>query len=546
MTSEPTTPTGSLERTIFQLRPQSGLAQTTEGPQGDNSAVPTASKKKGKSKAKPGSSSQAAEAGHTLSLSGVSIQTNIPMPPTELERQRNEILKHIAEERREGRLPLLQTDGAGAAVPVQSLPRRKPLVIDLNDAKKVPTLSALINIGLDNEEPTRTHDEETEHPRPGADTTRTSAPVRISPRSRSLLLKHLDDADGVPSYPVLINKEDQAEESLIVQNEESEHAQPDTAPIEQSTSTTLAYPTVVSAEPDRTFPDPTSPESDREVPASDTDDDKTIIDREFQHAKEEWFRVRKRPLTPRHARHRRIVSTDSAVKPVPKRSVPIKNRRVTNDGIVEFKAKADAGASKEHSSMAPPEKPSRRKISVAIPVKVQPAQPPLPTPLSASTLVNEVPPETEKEERELEYKHRHTFIGTASLDDFLELLELSSAHTTTKRQVAKAFVLLAAAEQVQARQSSTSGSGWELVARITPDIAPGYADYLNQAHVKLGSISLCQFLELVRWDEKEEVAALSVVEAFCAASHIDRGVVAGTRSKARAFRSWMVKQEKEC
>ena len=45
----------------------------------------------------------------------------------------------------------------------------------------------------------------------------------------------------------------------------------------------------------------------------------------------------------------------------------------------------------------------------------------------------------EAEERELEYKHRHIFVGTASLDDFLEILEVGPTYTTTKRQVAKAF-----------------------------------------------------------------------------------------------------------
>ena len=45
----------------------------------------------------------------------------------------------------------------------------------------------------------------------------------------------------------------------------------------------------------------------------------------------------------------------------------------------------------------------------------------------------------EAEEREMEYKHRHIFIGTASLDDFLEILEVTPDHTTTRESVVKAF-----------------------------------------------------------------------------------------------------------
>lgn len=51
------------------------------------------------------------------------------------------------------------------------------------------------------------------------------------------------------------------------------------------------------------------------------------------------------------------------------------------------------------------------------------------------------------EEREMEYQHRHTFIGTASLDEFLNLLEISSSHRVTQSAVVRAFVRLASTEQ---------------------------------------------------------------------------------------------------
>ena len=146
----------------------------------------------------------------------------------------------------------------------------------------------------------------------------------------------------------------------------------------------------------------------------------------------------------------------------------------------------------------------------------------------------------DREERDLEYIHRHTFIGTASLDDFLELLDVSSDHTTSKVKVAKAFTSLAATEQLQAREQSLSGEGWEFVSRI--DATSNQDDYVTNAHVKLGSICLRQFLELVPFDEKDEVAAMNVVEAFGAASHLDASVGISTGLKARGFRKWMLRQ----
>ncbi|KAF2466410.1 uncharacterized protein BDR25DRAFT_182223, partial [Lindgomyces ingoldianus] len=146
-----------------------------------------------------------------------------------------------------------------------------------------------------------------------------------------------------------------------------------------------------------------------------------------------------------------------------------------------------------------------------------------------------------QQERELEYKHRHTFIGTASLDDFLELLEMSKDYTTTdKARVSKAFTILAANEQIQARQGSSKGEGWEMVFRITPNLAERCTDYLTQAQIKLGALSLRNFLNLIPFDEKEITPAMSVVEAFCAASHLD-AQAGGNGSKAKSFRSWVVR-----
>lgn len=115
-------------------------------------------------------------------------------------------------------------------------------------------------------------------------------------------------------------------------------------------------------------------------------------------------------------------------------------RRITNDGILELKA----SPSKVDTAKFPL-KDYRRKVSLKLPVNVSIPQRSNARRLKEHTLTVSnstdegvlMPYETE--ERELEYKHRHTFIGTASLDDFLEILEVSPAYMTMKRNVVQAF-----------------------------------------------------------------------------------------------------------
>lgn len=147
------------------------------------------------------------------------------------------------------------------------------------------------------------------------------------------------------------------------------------------------------------------------------------------------------------------------------------------------------------------------------------------------------------EEREMEYKHRHTFIGTASLDDFLELLEISPSHRVTQSAVARAFIELASTEHSYARQYSTKPDGWGLVTRTTvgyKDIA--IADYVVQSRVKLGTITLRQFLSMISFDQDNTAAVVKILDAFSAASYLDAKTNMDAENKARAFRSWIISQ----
>lgn len=238
-------------------------------------------------------------------------------------------------------------------------------------------------------------------------------------------------------------------------------------------------------------------------------------------------------------------------------------RRITKGGIFDFKAsplKTDSGNLGR--------KEDRRKLSVKLPVNVskpQSAQSRQMIPRSNSPAASTEDgslSSTEAEERVMEYKHRHIFIGTASLDDFLEILEVTPRHTTTRESVVKAFGkqhrsivqespitdaiflgTLACTEQLQARQSSISPDGWAFVTRTTRDDILTSTDYLSESRVKLGSISLGKFLSNMPFNGQTEIDATKVVEGFCLASHLDTEAIKGSHSKAKAFRSWLVSRK---
>ncbi|KAH7407084.1 hypothetical protein DE146DRAFT_676336 [Phaeosphaeria sp. MPI-PUGE-AT-0046c] len=254
----------------------------------------------------------------------------------------------------------------------------------------------------------------------------------------------------------------------------------------------------------------------------------------------------------RRVRHSRAPSTEPNFNKAKRASLPLRARTKTNEGLLQLQANSSK-----------PERPPHgheRRISLGIPLK--PAVQTEGLQRSKFGSLMDTPPQTPKtprtprarapeksgpaatlrqKERDLEYKHRHTFIGTASLDDFLEVLDVSQEHTTTKAAVGKAFLILASSERLLARQASSTASGWDLVSRTIPDVVN--TDYVIQAHVKLGSITLWQFLELIPFDDQEEAGAMSVVEAYSAASHMDSKAGVGATSKAKAFRTWMVNSD---
>ncbi|KAF9695661.1 hypothetical protein EKO04_006402 [Ascochyta lentis] len=235
------------------------------------------------------------------------------------------------------------------------------------------------------------------------------------------------------------------------------------------------------------------------------------------------------PRRPQYQRNDSVNSTKTT-------SVAFTTQSKANGGLLEFRAKATKPKGPNFARI------HRRNVSIHLPIR----------PVSPGTQLSPPPPSTTSVmtptcnsshagthfEQELQYKHRHIFIGTASLHSFLEVLETSSPRTTSKLATMKAFTILASNEQILFRQTSSSTSDWNLVTRTTPDIST--FDCITLARVQLGSVSLQLFVDLIPFNTRDEASIALVVEAFKNASHMDAEAGCNTRSKARAFRVWMM------
>ncbi|KAF1995597.1 hypothetical protein P154DRAFT_580659 [Amniculicola lignicola CBS 123094] len=161
--------------------------------------------------------------------------------------------------------------------------------------------------------------------------------------------------------------------------------------------------------------------------------------------------------------------------------------------------------------------PHRRVLSLdssALPIKKKFSPPASYAPHKSTKSNEESASVLGKKEGELEHKRRHTFIGTASLDNFLSSLSLPPPppYITTKTRAKKAFIALTAVEQQFARQPSDMPGGWELVSRITQGM--NAENYVTQAQINLGAISLQQFLGMARFDEGDAQRWLVLCKRF--------------------------------
>lgn len=154
------------------------------------------------------------------------------------------------------------------------------------------------------------------------------------------------------------------------------------------------------------------------------------------HASDDKSSAKEHPFQGKTTLHHGNDNSDSSLVDTPSSSEP----DVTKDDILGMKAspiKTDASPAIGGAN--------RRKVSLKLPVNV--SKPHLGNtcnPLQRSNITSvgtaeADPPSFEAEQQDLEYQHRHTFVGSASLDEFLENLEVTASYTTTRRNVIKAF-----------------------------------------------------------------------------------------------------------
>lgn len=243
------------------------------------------------------------------------------------------------------------------------------------------------------------------------------------------------------------------------------------------------------------------------------------------------------PTTPQYHRHWRNCSVDSTFTTI-RRSAPrtLRAQRNNSGGLLEFRASAAKPGNPKHT------RAHRRNVSLTLPIPKITTQSVGSPHTRFRAFTSYKPSKAVQAELELQYKHRHIFIGTASLHDFLETLETSSLTSTTQLAVMKAFTSLAYKEQRLYRWRSTDPEDWDLVTRVTPHISE--YDSITMARVRVGSISLHQFVDSIPFDVNGETPTLAAVLAFKNASRMDAEQARCGASKASAFRSWLLTQDK--
>lgn len=242
------------------------------------------------------------------------------------------------------------------------------------------------------------------------------------------------------------------------------------------------------------------------------------------------------PITPQFYRHGRNFSVDSTATTV-RKSAPrtLRAQKNNNGGLLQFRASA------AKLNDATPTRAHRRNMSLTLPIPTIVSQAGSSQRTQVQACTPKRPSMAVQAEGELQYKYRHIFVGTASLDDFLSTLETSTFTSTMKLAVMKAFTALASKEQHLYRRNSINSDKWDLVTRITLDV-PEF-DCITMARVRLGPITLQQFLDSIPFDSNGETSLLATVEAFMNASRIDAELRCGG-NKAQVFRAWLVSQDR--
>jgi hypothetical protein len=138
----------------------------------------------------------------------------------------------------------------------------------------------------------------------------------------------------------------------------------------------------------------------------------------------------------------------------------------------------------------------------------------------------------------LQFQLENTFVGTISANRFLKALDKDSKGYTTKATVAKAFITLAAKEHTRIIAQGFISTG---VTIVTADMTEQWSDIILQQKIKLGTVSLWNFLAKIDFWGDDSVSDVEVIRAFneAATEELEDGKIAESGNSPGFTGRWL-------
>jgi hypothetical protein len=138
----------------------------------------------------------------------------------------------------------------------------------------------------------------------------------------------------------------------------------------------------------------------------------------------------------------------------------------------------------------------------------------------------------------LQFQLENTFIGTICANKFLKALDKDSKGYTAKASVAEAFIALAAKEHALMIAQGVISTG---VTIVTADMTEQWSDINLQQRIKLGTVSLWDFLAKIDFWGDDSVSDVEVIRAFneAATEELEDGKVAESGNSPDFTGRWL-------
>ncbi|KAF2744100.1 hypothetical protein M011DRAFT_196869 [Sporormia fimetaria CBS 119925] len=231
--------------------------------------------------------------------------------------------------------------------------------------------------------------------------------------------------------------------------------------------------------------------------------------------------------------------------------LPLAKRRRNTHGLLDLQTSAVREAP---ATVGPDGAKHKRSQSLKLPIMIKPywdkATALQVNPATPSSMYNHRIAQLQKQrvaEQELQYLHQHIFIGTASMDDFLNALVMSPDHMTRSSDVIRAFAMLAEREQECFRRKAMfcDREMWELVRPVDP--AADNEDFLSLTHIRLGTVSLEEFFCKLECRNPSRECLIPVVAVMKTFERMSRKDIErerdGYMTRAAVFRKWYVDEQ---